>query len=104
MFLFVFLFHSQLERELVEEWLLISGDETKKEEMENLIVRIETAVSFNMQNNAEIQACDLLMDIDRLDLIDKHLDSSNSFRVCHYLIRYRVFVYTFCWFHLYIYL
>lgn len=52
-----------------------------------LLPLIENIIAFDMKHNAEIQACDLLMEIDRLDLIDKHMDSSNYPRVCLYLVR-----------------
>lgn len=38
-----------------------------------------------MKHNAEIQACDLLMEIDRLDLLQ--VDKSNYLKVCLYLIK-----------------
>lgn len=53
-----------------------------------LLPLIESIVGFDMRHNAEIQACDLLMEIDRLDLLDKHMDSTNYPRVCLYLCGY----------------
>lgn len=56
--------------------------------MNILLPLVRDVVAFDMQHSAEIQACDLLMEIDRLDLLSQHMDQSNYPRVCHYLIGY----------------
>ncbi|XP_052741288.1 26S proteasome non-ATPase regulatory subunit 2 [Bicyclus anynana] len=68
----------QLEGEIAEEWNL--------ENMHVLMPLVRDVVTFDMQHSAEIQACDLLMEIDRLDLLSQHMDQSNYPRVCLYLI------------------
>uniref|UniRef100_A0A1B6D744 26S proteasome non-ATPase regulatory subunit 2 n=2 Tax=Clastoptera arizonana TaxID=38151 RepID=A0A1B6D744_9HEMI len=75
----------QIEREIVEEWFHICHDKTKKEEMENLILRVKKTVDFNMRNNSEIEACDLLMEIYQLTWIKEYLDLNNYKKVCNYL-------------------
>lgn len=68
----------QLEGEIAEEW--------KLESIDTLLPLVRDVVAFDMQHSAEIQACDLLMEIDRLDLLTQHMDASNYPRVCLYLI------------------
>lgn len=68
----------QLEGEIAEEW---NVDNT-----ETLLPLVRDVIQFDMKHSAEIQACDLLMEIDQLDLLTKHMDSSNYPRVCLYLI------------------
>ena len=41
-----------------------------------------------MSHNAETEACDLLMEIEQLDLILEHVDETTVDRVCLYLHRY----------------
>ena len=47
---------------------------------------ITKIIKFDMKYNAEIQACDLSLEIDQLDLLNEHLDSNNYSRVCNYLL------------------
>ncbi|KAG7308547.1 hypothetical protein JYU34_005765 [Plutella xylostella] len=68
----------QLEGEIAEEW--------KVENMDTLLPLVKDVITFDMQHSAEIQACDLLMEIDKLDLLTGHMDASNYPRVCLYLI------------------
>ncbi|XP_022814100.1 26S proteasome non-ATPase regulatory subunit 2 [Spodoptera litura] len=68
----------QLEGEIAEEWNV--------ENMDSLLSLVRDVISFDMKHSAEIQACDLLMEIDRLDLLTQHMDQSNYPRVCLYLI------------------
>jgi len=49
-------------------------------------------VPYNMAHNAEAEACDLLMEIERLDLLEQYVDESAYPRVCLYLTR-QVFVF-----------
>lgn len=70
---------SQLEAEIAEEW------NRDKENRDKLLPLIKSIVAFDMKHNAEIQACDLLMEIERLDLMQ--VDKSNYLKVCLYLIK-----------------
>lgn len=72
----------QLEGEIAEEWAVNGDTETK----DKLIPLVEDIVRFDMRHSAEIQACDLLMEIDRLDLLTQHMEQSNYPRVCLYLV------------------
>lgn len=40
-----------------------------------------------MTHNAEIEACDLLMELGRLELLDKYIDATNCLRIGRYLNR-----------------
>lgn len=74
----------QLEGEIAEEWNNVEADKNK------LLELIKSIVDFDMRHNAEIQACDLLMEIDQLDLL--HMDQSNYLRVCLYLVNCAFYV------------
>ncbi|CAH1404966.1 unnamed protein product [Nezara viridula] len=75
----------QLEGEIADEW-------ASTEEKDKLLGLVESIIKFDMEHNAEIQACDLLMEIDRLDMLDKLMDLTNYSRVCLYLINCAVYV------------
>ncbi|XP_077986315.1 26S proteasome non-ATPase regulatory subunit 2-like [Glandiceps talaboti] len=53
---------------------------------DNLIKLAKEIVPYNMKHNAEAEACDLLMEIERLDLLDEYVDESAYPRVCLYLV------------------
>lgn len=72
----------QLEGEIAEEWALKRDTEIK----DQLLPLVEGVIRFDMRHSAEIQACDLLMEIDRLDLLTQHMEQSNYPRVCLYLV------------------
>ncbi|KAL1138199.1 hypothetical protein AAG570_009891 [Ranatra chinensis] len=75
----------QLEGEIADEWALSNNKE-------ELLPLVESIIKFDMKHNAEIQACDLLMEIDKLELLDDHMDSTNYPRVCLYLVNCAVYV------------
>lgn len=54
---------------------------------ENLIGLAKEIVPYHMEHNAEAEACDLLMEIEQLDLLEQHVDENVYQRVCLYLIR-----------------
>ena len=59
----------------------------KGESVEDLVALAREIIPYNMQHNAETEACDLLMEIERLDLLDQYVDKSSFQRVCLYLTR-----------------
>jgi len=75
----------QLEGEIADEW-------ASRPDKETLMPLIESIIKFDMEHNAEIQACDLLMEIDKLALLDTHMDNANYSRVCLYLVNCAVYV------------
>ncbi|XP_053982207.1 26S proteasome non-ATPase regulatory subunit 2 [Hylaeus anthracinus] len=72
-----------LSGELAGEWdeLTEDAEATSKK----LIALVHEIVPYNMAHNAETEACDLLMEIERLDLLEQYVDESAYQRVCLYL-------------------
>ena len=54
---------------------------------EDLLKLANDIIPYDMEHNAEIDACDLAMEIERLDLLLKYADKSTYPRVCLYLTR-----------------
>ncbi|XP_034193451.1 regulatory particle non-ATPase 1 [Osmia lignaria lignaria] len=71
-----------LSGELAGEWDELSDD---AEATKKLIALVHEIVPYNMAHNAETEACDLLMEIERLDLLEQYVDESAYQRVCLYL-------------------
>lgn len=59
----------QLETEIVQQWGIAHCDFSDK----MLLPLIKDIIDFNCNHNAEIQACDLLMEIDQLELLSKFI-------------------------------
>lgn len=74
-----------LSSELSGEWDDLTGDEKNAETLQKLIELVHEIVPYNMAHNAETEACDLLMEIERLDLLEQYVDESAYQRVCLYL-------------------
>nr|XP_058953280.1 26S proteasome non-ATPase regulatory subunit 2-like [Pocillopora verrucosa] len=53
--------------------------------VEDLVALAKEIIPYNMQHNAETEACDLLMEIERLDLLEQYVDQNSFQRVCLYL-------------------
>ncbi|XP_018332038.1 26S proteasome non-ATPase regulatory subunit 2-like [Agrilus planipennis] len=70
----------QLETEIVEQWSICSDSGPK------LMPLVQDIVSFDCNNHAEIQACDVLMEIDRLEILPKYIDNGTYQRICLYLM------------------
>uniref|UniRef100_A0AC35FFD8 RPN1 N-terminal domain-containing protein n=1 Tax=Panagrolaimus sp. PS1159 TaxID=55785 RepID=A0AC35FFD8_9BILA len=62
---------------------LRSGTSTRKESIEKIIVQI---VTYNLKHNAEVEACDLLLEIERLDVLLEHIKKEEHERACLYLL------------------
>ncbi|KAL3841860.1 hypothetical protein ACJMK2_019957 [Sinanodonta woodiana] len=60
-------------------------DEKDKDTKERLLKLTKDIVPYHMKHNAEAEACDLLMEIERLDLLKDYVDESAFPRVCLYL-------------------
>ena len=56
--------------------------------VDDLIGLAKVIIPYDMQHNAEIDACDLAMEIERLDLLENYVDANTYNRVCLYLTRY----------------
>ena len=64
-------------------------DESATEQRRARLVALSAQlVAYLMEHNAEAEACDLLMEIERLDLLQQHVSKDTYQRVCLYLTRY----------------
>ncbi|XP_050409532.1 26S proteasome non-ATPase regulatory subunit 2 [Patella vulgata] len=69
--------------QIAQEWQDTEiGDKIMKDQ---LIILTKQIVPYHMTHNAEAEACDLLMEIERLDLLMEYIDDSVYSRVCLYL-------------------
>ncbi|XP_075486643.1 26S proteasome non-ATPase regulatory subunit 2 homolog A-like [Primulina tabacum] len=68
--------------EIALEYGKRQGEETSIDDLMDLVVQI---VAFHMKHNAEPEAVDLLMEVEDLDLLVEHVDSTNYKRTCLYL-------------------
>eukprot|EP00041_Stephanoeca_diplocostata_P037281 m.1401556 g.1401556 ORF g.1401556 m.1401556 type:complete len:909 (+) comp25008_c0_seq5:69-2795(+) len=53
---------------------------------DDILALTERIVPYYMQHNAEADACDLTMEVDRLELLVQYVDKKASQRVCLYLL------------------
>ena len=63
------------------------GEDDMQIDVEHLMELVKEIVPFNMQHNAECEACDLLMEVERLDSLEDYVDEQVHERVCLYLVR-----------------
>uniref|UniRef100_A0A915J7H7 26S proteasome non-ATPase regulatory subunit 2 n=1 Tax=Romanomermis culicivorax TaxID=13658 RepID=A0A915J7H7_ROMCU len=76
-----------LTSEIADEWnQLEKSDPGYQEKCSPLLSIVEEIVPYYMQHNAESEACDLLMEIERLDLLIKYTDAESQQRVCLYMM------------------
>lgn len=78
---------------MAKEWQEV--EENDKTQQETLLKLVKEIVPYNMAHNAEHEACDLLMEIERLDMLEDYIDENAYGKVCLYLTRY---VQVFCFF------
>lgn len=76
----------QLESEIISQWLVCPNS------TQLLLPLVKDIIKFDCKFHAEIQACDLLMEIDQLELLPKVLDKTIYQRTCHYLFSCTKFV------------
>lgn len=80
------LFSRHLAGEVAKEWQEV--EENDKTQQETLLKLVREIVPYNMAHNAEHEACDLLMEIERLDMLEDYIDENAYGKVCLYLTRY----------------
>ncbi|GFS34800.1 26S proteasome regulatory subunit S2 1A [Actinidia rufa] len=68
--------------EIAQEYTKRQGEEAPIDDLMELVQQI---VAFHMKHNAEYEAVDLLMEVEDLDLLVEHVDSTNYKRTCLYL-------------------
>ncbi|CAH1180038.1 unnamed protein product [Phaedon cochleariae] len=71
----------QLEKEIVLQWSF-----NCEKAADTLVALIHDIVAFNCTHHAEIQACDLLMEVDLLHLLPAYVSKTNYQRMCLYLL------------------
>lgn len=77
--------HRHLAGQVSQEWQ--ETDESNKDMRESLLKMTKEIVPYHMDHNAEAEACDLLMEIEKLDLLKNYVDENAYPRVCLYLTR-----------------
>lgn len=82
----VLLSFRHLAGEVAKEWQEV--EENDKTQQETLLKLVKEIVPYNMAHNAEHEACDLLMEIERLDMLEDYIDENAYGKVCLYLTRY----------------
>ncbi|KAL5006869.1 hypothetical protein ScPMuIL_015675 [Solemya velum] len=70
--------------QLSQEWQEITEDD-KDAVQARLLELCKEVVAYHMDHNAEAEACDMLMEIERLDLLKNYVDENAYSRVCLYL-------------------
>uniref|UniRef100_A0AAQ5Y0F6 26S proteasome non-ATPase regulatory subunit 2 n=1 Tax=Amphiprion ocellaris TaxID=80972 RepID=A0AAQ5Y0F6_AMPOC len=80
---FLFLSCRHLAGEVAKEWQEV--EENDKTQQETLLKLVKEIVPYNMAHNAEHEACDLLMEIERLDMLEDYIDENAYGKVCLYL-------------------
>ncbi|KAL5573576.1 hypothetical protein UlMin_023173 [Ulmus minor] len=68
--------------EIAQEYAKRQSEEVS---IDNLMELVQQIVAFHMKHNAEPEAVDLLMEVEDLDLLIEHVDSTNFRRTCLYL-------------------
>ncbi|KAF5481339.1 hypothetical protein F2P56_002000 [Juglans regia] len=68
--------------EIAQEYAKRQIDEAAIDDLMELVQQI---VAFHMKHNAEPEAVDLLMEVEDLDILIEHVDSTNFKRTCLYL-------------------
>ncbi|XP_076353645.1 regulatory particle non-ATPase 1 [Tachypleus tridentatus] len=68
--------------EIAQEWGDLTEKSAEREHLEKLAKEI---VPYHMSHNAEAEACDLLMEIEQLDVLENYVDEDVYPRVCLYL-------------------
>ncbi|CAG9809881.1 unnamed protein product [Chironomus riparius] len=69
-----------LSGEIASNW-----HEASEQFRERLEILVDQIIPYNMAHNAEAEACDLLMEVEKLNLLEKYVDESAYPRVCLYL-------------------
>uniref|UniRef100_A0A8C5CGN9 26S proteasome non-ATPase regulatory subunit 2 n=1 Tax=Gadus morhua TaxID=8049 RepID=A0A8C5CGN9_GADMO len=69
--------------EVAKEWQEV--EESDKTKQETLLKLVKEIVPYNMAHNAEHEACDLLMEVERLDMLENYIDDNAYAKVCLYL-------------------
>lgn len=80
-------FCRHLTGEITQEWQDLETKEGKEKERDDLLKLVHDVVPYLMQHNAEPEACDILMEVEKLEELEQYVDKSAYPRVCLYLRR-----------------
>ncbi|KAK7098872.1 26S proteasome non-ATPase regulatory subunit 2-like [Littorina saxatilis] len=69
--------------QVAQEWQ--ETGEEDKEKREKLLALAKEIIPYHMNHNAEAEACDLMMEVERLDFAKEYVDEQAYPRVCLYL-------------------
>uniref|UniRef100_A0A2K5JKA3 26S proteasome non-ATPase regulatory subunit 2 n=1 Tax=Colobus angolensis palliatus TaxID=336983 RepID=A0A2K5JKA3_COLAP len=69
--------------EVAKEWQELVDAE--KVQQEPLLTLVKELIPYNMAHNAEHEACNLLMEIEQVDMLEKDIDENAYTKVCLYL-------------------
>lgn len=84
--MYLYLFYVRhLAGEVAKEWQEV--EESDKSQRDTLLTLVKEIVPYNMAHNAEHEACDLLMEIEQMDMLEKYIDDNAYAKVCLYLTR-----------------
>nr|XP_002120594.2 26S proteasome non-ATPase regulatory subunit 2-like isoform X1 [Ciona intestinalis] len=73
--------------EVASEWQDIDQEEEgSKDKLAQLLAIVKDVIPYDMKHNAETEACDLLMEIEKLDMLLNFVDKTTYARVCLYLV------------------
>lgn len=75
-----------LQGQIAEEYKQRQEEQGEAAKLDDLMALAEEIVPYCVTHNAEADACDLLMEIERMDLLEQHVDSKCYDRVCLYLL------------------
>lgn len=70
--------------EVVKEWQEL--DDVEKVQWELLFILVKEIVFYNMVYNVEYEVCDLFMEIEQVDMLEKDIDENVYVKVCFYFI------------------
>ncbi len=76
-----FLSHRRLCSEVPEQWVTESSPET------SLLPLVRKLAVFCLEHSAESEACDMLMEIEKIDMMLELVSEDVHERVCLYLVR-----------------
>ncbi len=62
-----------------------AGTDAMQVDNEDLMGQVEEIIPFHMKHNAEPEAVDLLLEVERLDMLSDHVTEANHARTCLYL-------------------
>jgi 26S proteasome regulatory subunit N1 len=82
----ILLFFRHLATEIAEEWKTVEDTPAGNARQKQLLALASEIAPYHLAHNAEAEACDLLTEIEQLDLLKTYVDEETYARVCLYLV------------------